>query len=57
MKGARGVWEMHIAVRFWKVLKEGVEAVRVYFLCNTNVTPFLIPPPPPTSHFFISLPL
>jgi len=49
MKGARGVWETHIAVRFWKGLNEGVEAVRVYFLCNTNLIPFLLPPPLP--HF------
>jgi hypothetical protein len=32
MRGAQGVWEMHIALHFWKGMHEGVEAVRVYYL-------------------------
>ena len=47
---------MHIAVCFWKGLHEGVEAVRVYYLCKQKFDSFssISPPPPP---FLCILPL
>lgn len=46
MRGARGVWAKHIAVRCWKGLHGGVEAVRVYCLCKHEFDSFssIFPP-------------
>ena len=40
MRGGQGVWEMHIALRFWKGMHEGVEAVRVFYLCKHKFDSF-----------------